>query len=189
MIYTRNGDAGTTRDFNGISHEKCSRNIHANGSVDELNSHIGNVLLNTKSDLLERIQHELFAVGSVISGYNDSYNSEVFVKDIENVIDAIMKRVPPIKNFILPKGSAVCVNLHMCRTVCRRAERDLCGIERSDSVVQCIKLLNRLSDLLFIMAYEQNVKDRNLIIVNSRYERAIGLVSRFWDMIKYLWYN
>ena len=189
MIYTRNGDAGTTRDFNGVSHENSSKNINANGSVDELNSHIGNVLLNTKSELLENIQHELFVVGSVISGYNNNYNSEVFVKDIEKNIDDILGRVPPIKNFILPKGSITCVNLHMCRTVCRRAERDLCSINRSESVVQCIKLLNRLSDLLFIMAYEQNVKDKNLIIVNKKYEKVFNVMSKFWDIIKYFWYR
>ncbi len=165
-IYTRNGDKGTTKDFNGTVYEKHDVTINANGTIDELNSHLGKVLINTKSSILEKLQHELFTIGSVISGYNNDYTSNEWVLNIENEINTILERVPPIRNFILPNGSQSCVDIHVARTVARRAERDLCRLKRTTAIIECIKLINRLSDLLFMMAYEQNVKDNNLQLAN-----------------------
>lgn len=187
QIYTRKGDAGTTKDFNGNVYEKCDNTINANGTIDELNSHIGNVLINTNSAILEKIQHELFSIGSVVSGYNDEYTSTLFVSIIEKKIDKILSSVPPIRNFILPKGSQACVNIHMCRTVCRRAERDLCRLERTPAITECIKLINRLSDLLFIMAYEQNIKDNNLQLANklSHINSVSKLFKNFYKLFRF----
>lgn len=163
-IYTRGGDKGDTSLIGGKRVSKSSTRINAYGNVDELNAALG-VAISFLDDpevkeLLERIQNELFVVGSDLadSSYPDSVNktprvTETMVKELESVIDKYDQEVGEIRYFILPGGSKAASLLHLARGIARRAERncvELFGTEKINPAV--ISYLNRLSDLLFMLA-------------------------------------
>jgi cob(I)alamin adenosyltransferase len=170
-IYTKLGDGGETHlgDMSRVA--KTHPRIEAYGTVDELNSQIGVVL--TLSDLpgeyrpwLERIQNELFDVGADIAAPDDSQRERLRVLPaqtewLEQRCDEVNARLEPLKSFVLPGGSPAAAHLHVARTVCRRSERlaVACGEELSAEVV---RYLNRLSDLLFILARGANAGDEPL---------------------------
>ena len=156
-IYTRTGDKGTTGLGDGSRVDKDSLRVESYGTVDELNSHIG-LLLATEvvtevRGTLDRVQHELFDLGGELCmpGYNllpDSY-----VTALESDLDAFNSDLPPLKDFILPGGSEAAARCHCARTVARRAERRLISLARVENVNEVsIRYLNRLSDLLFVIA-------------------------------------
>jgi cob(I)alamin adenosyltransferase len=168
-IYTKTGDKGDTGLFGGGRVAKYSIRIEAYGTVDELNSFIGLACTEIKDEgiksLLKKIQNELFTVGSNLASVadNKSKNNIIpevtgdFIKGAENEIDNYEKKLEPLKNFILPGGSKGSALLHVCRTICRRAERKVVELKSKEIVNDNILIfLNRLSDLFFVLARYEN---------------------------------
>lgn len=156
-IYTRTGDAGTTGLGDGTRVPKDDPRVEAYGTVDELNSVIGMVLAQDVPPdvrtLLAPIQHELFDLGSELCMPGYSAITPEHVTALEKGLDALNADLPPLKEFILPGGGRAAAACHLARTVCRRAERRVFGLSRESDVGEdSLKYLNRLSDLLFVMA-------------------------------------
>jgi cob(I)alamin adenosyltransferase len=157
-IYTRTGDDGTTGLADGERVDKFDVRVEAFGSVDETNSTIG--LLLTESGLppgvatpLRRIQHELFEIGGELSLPGYLKIAAVHVLQLEQDLDALNEALPPLEEFVLPGGNRAAAVCHVARTVCRRAERQAFAAARQHVVnPQLLRYLNRLSDLLFVMA-------------------------------------
>ncbi len=170
-IYTRLGDSGDTHLGDMSRVPKTHPRIEAYGTIDELNAHIGLALtLEDLSDAyrewLTRIQNDLFDVGADISAPADPDRERLRVLPaqttwLENRCDEVNATLKPLKSFVLPGGTRVAAQLHVCRTVCRRAERlaIACGEEVSPEVV---RYLNRLSDLLFILSRGANAGEEPL---------------------------
>ncbi len=155
-IYTRTGDDGTTGLGDGSRINKDSLRVEAMGEVDELNSIIGIMMTETVPDILvatlTQIQHDLFNLGGeiCIPGYVILQQSQI--EDLEEAIDTLNDDLEPLKEFILPGGTKTSAYCHLARTVCRRAERKLIELHRSEKVTDVsLQYLNRLSDLLFVM--------------------------------------
>lgn len=166
-IYTKKGDGGTTSLFGGKKVKKNDSRIEAYGTVDELNSILGVVLTYPLSEdghrLLQHLQHQLFILGADLATplskkvKIERIGSED-IKVLEQWIDKLEENLPPLTSFILPGGSQAGATLHLARTVCRRAERKTVALHQvedisSDSVIY----LNRLSDLLFVLARFENL--------------------------------
>jgi cob(I)alamin adenosyltransferase len=164
-IYTRGGDAGETSLGDGSRVSKLDCRIGAFGTVDELNSALGVALAGeVPKDLREplaRIQNELFDVGADLSvpwGVTDRLRVEQAMIDrLEELCDEFNAALPELRSFVLPGGTEAAARLHMARTICRRAERDvlLCSEEMELNPLVLV-YLNRLSDLLFILARSAN---------------------------------
>lgn len=155
-IYTRTGDDGTTGLGDGSRINKDSLRVDAMGDVDELNSVIGMMMTEdiptTLLPTLTQIQHDLFNLGGeiCIPGYVILQQSRI--EDLEAVIDTLNDDLEPLKEFILPGGTKAAAYCHLARTVCRRAERKLIQLHRSEKVTSIsLQYLNRLSDLLFVL--------------------------------------
>jgi len=156
-IYTRTGDDGSTGLGDGTRVAKDSARVDAYGTVDELNSTLGMVLAHELpaevAELLVQVQHQLFDLGGelCIPGH-----AAVFAEDVarlERALDAFNEPLPPLKEFILPGGGAAAAHCHLARTVCRRAERCVVTLARDEPVrSEALHFLNRLSDLLFVVA-------------------------------------
>jgi len=167
-VYTRTGDDGTTGLGGGQRVAKDSLRIEAYGTVDELNSVIGVVLAAGVNDSiaapLSEIQNELFHLGSDLCILEEDKArrpvpriEERHVVALEKLMDRLSEQLPPLENFILPGGSPGAAQLHVARTVCRRAERLLVALSRTEAVGEwTIRYLNRLSDALFVMARHEN---------------------------------
>ena len=156
-IYTKTGDDGTTGLGDGTRVAKDSARVNAYGTVDEANSTIGLLLAAELPDgvreLLTRIQHQLFDLGGelCIPGHAAVFDADVDA--LEARLDHYNDDLPPLKDFILPGGGEAAARCHIARTVVRRAERDAVTLSRHDAVrPQAIRYLNRLSDLLFVLA-------------------------------------
>ncbi len=172
-IYTKTGDKGETSLFGGERVSKNHQRICAYGTIDELNSFIGLALTEVKSqeikDILTDIQNKLFIVGSDLAtpqtDKNNKLNiqrtSEKFIIDAEKDIDTISEKLDPLRNFILPGGSKGSALLHICRTITRRAEREIVALKKMDNISDNILVfLNRLSDLFFVLSrYENKVSN------------------------------
>ena len=164
-IYTRLGDSGETHLGDMSRVPKTHGRIEAYGTVDELNSHVGVALTiddlpDSYGEWLKRIQNDLFDVGADISAPEDPKRERLRVVPeqtawLEERCDELNATLKPLKSFVLPGGTRAAAYLHVCRTVCRRAERlaVACGDELNPEVV---RYLNRLSDLLFILARAAN---------------------------------
>ncbi len=169
-IYTRLGDDGETHLGDMSRVPKTHPRIEAYGTVDELNAQIGVAL--TMPDLperhaewLRRIQNDLFDVGADISVPEGGERERLRVRPeqtawLEEACDEVNADLPPLKSFVLPGGTPAASSLHVCRTVCRRAERRV--IEVEDLNRECVRYLNRLSDLLFILSRGANAGDEPL---------------------------
>ena len=168
-IYTKGGDKGETGLFGGERVSKDSLRIETYGTVDELNSFIGLALVEIKDyevkKLLERIQNTLFILGSDLSAPGNVKNkshyltriSKLNYEEIEKEIDKFDSRLGELKNFILPGGSKSAALLHICRTICRRAERRVVALNNAVNISpDIIIFLNRLSDLFFVLARYEN---------------------------------
>ena len=170
-IYTRLGDSGETHLGDMSRVPKTHPRIEAYGTVDELNSHIGLALTvepmpEHYADWLRRIQNDLFDVGADISAPEDPARERLRVLPeqsawLEARCDEVNATLAPLKSFVLPGGTPAAAHLHVCRTVCRRAERlaIACAGELNPEV---IRYLNRLSDLLFILSRGANGGDEPL---------------------------
>ncbi len=156
-IYTRTGDTGTTALGDGSRVEKDCVRIEAYGTLDELNSHIGMVLaLDIRDEIrsvLETVQHNLFDLGSELCIPGHEVIKQHHVSSLEKSLDRLNANLPSLKEFILPGGNQASAACHIARTVCRRCERLAVGLARETTVnPSAISYLNRLSDLLFVIA-------------------------------------
>jgi cob(I)alamin adenosyltransferase len=161
-IYTKTGDAGETALFGGRRVPKSHLRVDAYGTVDELNSFIGllhdSIELESIQDLLKQIQHRLFSVGSYLAADPAQKLPETDLEPadielLENSMDQMDNRLPELKNFILPGGYPTVSLCHVCRTVCRRAERLVVAVHQVDPVAAIVlQYLNRLSDYFFVLA-------------------------------------
>ena len=175
-IYTKTGDKGETGLFGGSRVSKADLRVEAYGTVDELNSvlavvieHVGHK--NLPMDGLLNVQDMLFRIGSHLASL-DNPKSEFLpelnpleIESLEKEIDNLTNELPPLKNFILPGGCLGNAYCHMARSICRRAERRVVGLNSTqDSVGFIIQYLNRLSDYLFVLsrkiAKDQGVEER-----------------------------
>jgi len=163
-IYTRAGDGGETGLGDGARVSKCSGRVTAYGEVDELNAVLGLTACNHPSaqDLLRSIQNDLFDVGADLCVPVATEASALRVRPeqtarLEREIDRLNDRLQPLRSFVLPGGTSAAAWLHLARTVCRRAERSVVALMQSESInPNVLTYLNRLSDLLFVMAREAN---------------------------------
>ena len=156
-IYTRTGDQGTTGLADASRVGKDDPRIHALGEVDELNSLIGAILVHALDDALREclvdVQHALFDIGGELAIPGSRSVGEHYVAGLEERIDHFNAGLAPLKEFILPGGGAAAVAAHVARAVCRRAERRLVALSREEDVnTESRRYLNRLSDLLFVLA-------------------------------------
>jgi len=171
-IYTKTGDDGTTGLGDGTRVAKDSARVAAYGTVDEANSAIGLLLASTLSDdatlhdgtphdgthdairaLLTQVQHQLFDLGGelCIPGHAAIFDADI--EGLERALDQHNEALPPLKDFILPGGGDAAARCHLARTIVRRAERETVTLARHDAVrPEAIRYLNRLSDLLFVLA-------------------------------------
>jgi cob(I)alamin adenosyltransferase len=157
-IYTRTGDDGTTGLADGARVPKFDARVEAAGDVDETNSVIGLLLAEPRlveavAAPLSRIQHELFEVGAELAlpGYRKIEAEHVRRLEVE--LDGLNAALPPLEEFVLPGGNRAAALCHVARTVCRRAERRACAAAQLHALnAELLRYLNRLSDLLFVMA-------------------------------------
>lgn len=165
-IYTRGGDKGKTALGNATRVSKNDVRIEAIGNVDECNAALGLVDCSRSAEmkkLIQRLQNDLFDVGADLcvpdedSSQNKLKVTAKQVQDLENEIDTYNSRLKPLNSFVLPGGSQLSASLHFVRTVVRRAERSVCALNQSTLInPEVIKYLNRLSDLLFVLARVAN---------------------------------
>jgi len=156
-IYTRTGDDGTTGLGDGTRVGKDSARVAAYGTVDELNSTIGIVLAcdtgERMREVLTQVQHDLFDLGGELCIPGMAMVHGVDIERLEQTLDAFNEDLPPLKDFILPGGGMAAAQCHLARTICRRAEREVVTLARHDAVrPEAVRYLNRLSDLLFVLA-------------------------------------
>ncbi|MGA9340997.1 MAG: cob(I)yrinic acid a,c-diamide adenosyltransferase [Rhodanobacteraceae bacterium] len=156
-IYTRTGDDGTTGLGDGSRVPKDSARVAAYGTVDELNSAIGVVLACDLSapvtEALVQIQHDLFDLGGELCIPGMALIDDADILRLEQTLDRFNEGLPSLKEFILPGGGMAAAQCHVARTVCRRAERAVVTLSRKAAVrAQATHYLNRLSDLLFVVA-------------------------------------
>ncbi|MEG2514148.1 MAG: cob(I)yrinic acid a,c-diamide adenosyltransferase [Bacteroidaceae bacterium] len=171
-IYTKTGDKGTTALVGGTRVAKTHIRLEAYGTVDELNAHLGLLLTYVTDEkdreLLLRIQNKLFSVGSYLATDQQttqlntaSYILPLDIASLENAIDEMDDSLPPLCAFVLPggaRGAAVC---HVCRTVCRRAERLIIALsETIDIDDNVLAYVNRLSDYLFVLSRKINMCEK-----------------------------
>jgi cob(I)alamin adenosyltransferase len=178
-IYTRAGDAGSTRLASGEKVSKASARVEAYGGVDELNAVIGVARLETAGDdgldpILARIQNDLFDLGADLAtppakaGAPEALRVVAAqVERLEREIDAMNASLAPLTSFVLPGGSRASAALHLARTVCRRAERAAVAFAETDAPgahAEALRYLNRLSDLLFVAARFANARSQGDVL-------------------------
>ena len=160
-IYTRTGDAGTTGLASGARVAKDAPRIEAIGAVDELNSVIGVLLAESLPELLhaclDGVQHDLFDLGGELSVPGHAIMSAAHVERLERELDRLNAGLSPLKDFVLPAGTRAAALAHVARAGCRRAARRVVTLTRKQKAAPALRAyLNRLSDLLFVVARELN---------------------------------
>ena len=173
MVYTRTGDKGTTGLIGGTRVPKNHIRLDAYGTVDELNAQLGLLVtyLKDESDhsFVLAVQNKLFTVGSHLATDTDkialkeaSVISLDDIKMMEQEIDRIDEKLPSLKAFVIPGGSRGAAVCHVCRTVCRRAERTMLSLSESYKISEeVLSYINRLSDYLFVLSRKINVDEKN----------------------------
>ena len=157
-VTTKTGDKGKTALGDGSRVKKDSLRIHCLGSIDELNSSIGlaSVMLPVKPIIdLKSVQNDLLNIGAEISmpDSKKKFLNKDRILYLEKEIESINKDLPPLEEFILPGGNDLCSRVHMARSICRRAERDLVSLNSKEQISpEVLKYINRLSDYLFVVA-------------------------------------
>jgi cob(I)alamin adenosyltransferase len=156
-IYTRTGDDGTTGLGDGARVAKDSLRVEAFGTVDELNSAVGLVLTHelpiSVRDTLVAIQHELFDLGGELCIPGRSVITDAHVSRLEQTLDTLNVTLAPLREFILPGGAPAAAACHLARAICRRAERRTVTLRGAEAInPESLRYLNRLSDLLFVIA-------------------------------------
>lgn len=172
-IYTKRGDDGITSLADGTRVAKDDIRIEACGTVDELNAHIG-LLVSLLTDnetvaFLQSLQNCLFTVGAILSSNKVSNQGNIKENDIrllESAIDKLQDLLPPMTSFVLPGGTVAAAQAHVCRTVCRRAERRITALRNNAFQLGLIPaFLNRLSDYFFLLS-------RNLNFIDDKDEKT-----------------
>ena len=157
-VTTKTGDKGKTTLGDGSRVKKDSLRVHCLGSIDELNSSIGlaSVMLPVKPIIdLKSVQNDLLNIGAEISmpDAKKKFLNKDRILFLEKEIESINKDLPPLEEFILPGGNDLCSRVHMARSICRRAERDLVSLNSKEQISpEVLKYINRLSDYLFVVA-------------------------------------
>jgi len=180
-IYTRTGDDGTTALGSGERRKKYDLRIACYGTVDETNAAIGLARLSTAGDaeidaMLGRIQNDLFDLGADLCSPDQGKGkgpggarlsvTEAQVTRLETEIDRLIADLAPLRSFVLPGGTPAAAHLHLARTICRRAEREMVRLAADETVnAQALAYINRLSDLLFILARAANPPDGEVLWV------------------------
>ncbi len=172
MIYTKTGDGGTTSLVGGSRVNKDDARVEAYGTVDELNSHIGLLAEMMRErqggyyDELKAVQHNLFTLQTLLATEDETIYArlpqldEEEVEILERQIDTITDQLPKLHNFVIAGGNLAGAQCHVCRTVCRRAERRTVSLARQTKIDDTIlRYLNRLSDYLFVLARQAVVMD------------------------------
>jgi len=162
-IYTKTGDGGFTSLVGGERVSKTNPRIEAYGAIDELNAFIACLLEEIEDEkdrrFLLQIQYNLFTLSSYLASKEGTMTcpiSKEYVKEIESEIDEIDALLPPLKHFILPGGCKSNALAHVCRTVCRRAERNIFKITKIDKINEnSLQYVNRLSDYFFLLSRKQ----------------------------------
>jgi cob(I)alamin adenosyltransferase len=164
-VYTRQGDAGQTSLAGGQRVAKDSLRIEAYGTVDELNAFLGLARAGASADpalaelagILLRVQHELFNLGSILATLPEDVHprqariTDTEIARLEREMDRMNQELPALRSFVLPGGSRLNAELHVCRTICRRAERRVMSLAHGEPVPpEAVKYLNRLSDAIFV---------------------------------------
>jgi cob(I)alamin adenosyltransferase len=164
-VYTRLGDRGQTALVGGQRVPKDSPRIEAYGAVDELNAFLGLARAGAQGQpqlaaldgILSRVQHELFNLGSILATLPEDVHpkqpriTDAEVEQLEREMDEMNAGLPPLRSFVLPGGSRLNAELHICRTVCRRAERLCVALARAEEVpAEAVRYLNRLGDAFFV---------------------------------------
>lgn len=171
-VYTRTGDAGTTSLVGGTRVPKTHARLEAYGTVDELNAHLG--LLVTfladghDRDFVLKVQSALFSVGSQLATETTQHTlhqsaviTPVQVEEMEREIDRLDSLLPPLRAFVLPGGNRGAAQCHVCRTVCRRAERRILALSPdTDITPELLSYVNRLSDYLFVLSRKMNQDEK-----------------------------
>ena len=192
-IYTKRGDRGETSLVNGRRVPKSDPRIEAYGTVDELNSHVGLarvlvqelttsfVPLQRLADILLRVQHELFNLGSILATDPQDVHPKqpqitaVDVMQLESEIDEMNADLEPLRSFVLPGGSRLNAELHICRTVCRRVERICTALcEKQTVPADALGYLNRLSDAFFVWSRWASLKAGNAEVLWEPNQAASG---------------
>ena len=168
-IYTKTGDKGETGLFGGERVSKSNLRLNAYGSIDELNSFLGLAIVELANieikDILINLQNKLFVLGSDLATPETEKNVKLkitrlpdsYIKDIEQIIDKYDAQLNELRNFILPGGSKGSALLHICRTISRRAEREVVALKNTEHIGENIVIfLNRLSDLFFVLSRFEN---------------------------------
>ncbi|MCD7977502.1 MAG: cob(I)yrinic acid a,c-diamide adenosyltransferase [Tannerellaceae bacterium] len=176
-VYTRTGDKGLTSLVGGQRVSKTNDRIESYGTIDELNSFIGLLMVELTDqqdlDFLLFVQHKLFTIGSYLATDQactelkiESKESEESIQRIEKEIDRIDSELPKMKHFILPGGSRSASLAHVCRTICRRAERRIYQLHEESPVEDAVLMfVNRLSDYLFVLARKECIKSNGHEII------------------------
>ena len=162
-VYTKKGDKGKTQLLGGSMVDKDHAKLECYGTIDELNSFIGNVydqeINSFHKEILLKIQNQLFNLGSIISFDGEKNKIKLpnikieNIKMLEKAIDKMEENLPKLKSFILPSGHPTASKCHIARTVCRRAERNLVTLSKTTKIDMLhLQYLNRLSDYLFILS-------------------------------------
>jgi len=171
-IYTKTGDYGETSIFGGARVRKSTPLIAAYGTLDELSSYLGvcrayirdyvkipkyEEEMKKYDEVLKEVQHDLYLIGSHLAGKEDKCISDEHIENLERVIDRYEDKLPELHGFIIPNGNLLSAHLHVARTICRRAERKVAAIFENEGQFHTeLKYVNRLSDLLFILARYSN---------------------------------
>lgn len=177
LIYTKKGDAGETSLVDGARVGKDHDLVELYGEVDELNSYVGVSIaslptkLESEKEVLLWIQHRLFDLGSNLAcapekraTYKLAQITEIEVSKLESEMDRLDSELSPLKNFVLPGGSLSAAQLHVCRTVCRRAERSAVHLLKGDATIiapEYLRFLNRLSDYFFVLSRYVNKMEKS----------------------------
>ena len=175
MIYTKTGDKGTTSLVGGQRVSKADFRLEAYGTIDELNSQLGLLITYVEDEadleILNKIQNGLFVVGGYLATDQSSTElrqqtvvTDEMVRGVEQAIDRIVTEIPPLRAFVLPGGTRGAAVAHVCRTVCRRAERRIISlndhlVQQGNAIVdeKVIAYINRISDFLFVLARKMNI--------------------------------
>ncbi len=175
MIYTKTGDKGTTSLVGGTRVLKCDDRVEAYGTVDELNSHVGLLAEQIRQedavhyDFLKKVQHNLFIVQTLLATekelpYELPKLASDAVSELEAAIDSLQETLPKFRHFIIPGGNVASAQCHVCRTVCRRAERCIVRLAQEHPVAEDVSCyVNRLSDFFFVLS-------RHLVISKGQEE-------------------
>lgn len=168
-IYTKTGDKGETGLFGGERVSKSNLRLNAYGSIDELNSFLGLAVIEVTNidikNILKDLQNKLFVLGSDLATPETEKNKKLkisrtpdsYITDIEQIIDKYEAQLEELNNFILPGGSKGSAILHICRTISRRAEREVVALKNTEHIGENIVIfLNRLSDLFFVLSRFEN---------------------------------